>query len=741
MSELLAPAGSLESAMAAINSGADALYLGLPEFSARKSAGMDDESFRRVLEYARVFGVKVYVALNTFVKDGELEQFMRSVIYAWNLGADALILQDIWLGRFIHERCPEIELHLSTQAGVCNAYGARLAKKMGFSRVILARETPVEDIAEIAKEIDAECFIQGALCTCFSGQCYFSSFLGGYSGNRGMCKQPCRQIYTLGVRDKMEPAYRLSLADLSLGPDIQKLIDLGVKSFKIEGRLRRPEYVAAAVNYYRAILDGKEITPRLLSDLKRTYNRGNYTKGLSQGQPKDFISSDIQGNMGEYVGKIRFKSFRGVLRPVVESDETLLKGDGFKILRDGKEIGGGAYCGVTRNGKGCIISTQAPIRSGDDVYITTDIPLNRRLLSARRKKEVKISASFMAGRKARVSVNGQEFESAEPLEPAQNKPLTDQDIRSAFLKTDTLPFNVSFGDIETDGVFMPWSAINEFRRSVFSEFYTEITTLRRRPLDGSALRIPEFEPGKIAGSGIKTAVLCRDSEDYASISADIAVVKPADYSKVRCLPGRKDTYLYIPAYMSAKDIELAKRAFNAGRFNGVFCEGTFGSELAKELGTKLFAGPGFNITNRIAVQSVSETAEYITLSKELTNEEAAGIATEKCFCLTAGNLKLMDLVYCPLGRNCSSCSKLGFYGLTDEQDRTFRLLRYRTAECHFELYNYRDLAGEFGPCSRLYDFTYGNAEEEMKLLSSGMTPKNLYKRTDTTEGHTKLPTR
>ena len=193
MSEILAPAGGENSAFAAINAGADAIYLGLDKFSARSSAeNFNRENFIKICKYARAFGVKVYVALNTVVKDRELTGFFNSVEEAWNNGADALILQDLFLGKFLKQRFPQLKLHLSTQAGTCNSLGAQLAKESGFDRVILARETKLSDIAEIAKIIETEVFVQGALCTCFSGQCYMSSFAGGNSGNRGKCKQPCK---------------------------------------------------------------------------------------------------------------------------------------------------------------------------------------------------------------------------------------------------------------------------------------------------------------------------------------------------------------------------------------------------------------------------------------------------------------------------------------------------------------------------------------------------------------------
>ena len=190
MPEILAPAGDTAAFNAALDSGADAIYLGLKSFSARRSAAnFSAEELQNCIARAHVLGAKVYVALNTLVKDGEMEGFFASALDAWNAGADALIIQDVFLGKLLKRTYPEMVLHLSTQAGVCNVYGARLAKRYGFSRVILARETPLADIKKIAAEIETEVFVQGALCTCFSGQCYLSSFAGGNSGNRGLCKQ------------------------------------------------------------------------------------------------------------------------------------------------------------------------------------------------------------------------------------------------------------------------------------------------------------------------------------------------------------------------------------------------------------------------------------------------------------------------------------------------------------------------------------------------------------------------
>ena len=258
MTELLAPAGDEKTAYAALRAGADAVYLGLTRFSARESAeNFCVSALEKLTREAHLLGAKVYVALNTLVKDGELSDFVAAAREAWNAGADAILMQDVFLGRALKELYPGIVLHLSTQAGCCNVHGARLAKACGFSRVVLARETPLSDIPAISAVIETEAFVQGALCTCFSGQCYLSSFAGNNSGNRGRCKQPCRKQYSIDRAGFEAPAYALSLSDLSVGEDVRKLLEAGVTSLKIEGRMRSPAYACVAVEYYRAVLDGK----------------------------------------------------------------------------------------------------------------------------------------------------------------------------------------------------------------------------------------------------------------------------------------------------------------------------------------------------------------------------------------------------------------------------------------------------------------------------------------------------
>lgn len=688
MIEILSPAGGEQCAYAAINAGTDAIYLGLDRFSARSSAeNFSDENFAKISKYARAFGVKIYVALNTVVKDSELESFLNSVISAWNGGADAIIIQDLFLGKFIKQAAPQIKLHLSTQAGTCNELGAQLAKDSGFDRVILARETKLKDIEKISKIIQTETFIQGALCTCFSGQCYMSSFAGGNSGNRGKCKQPCRKLYSIDRSGFEEQAYRLSLSDLSVGENIHSLIDAGVSSFKIEGRMRRPEYVAAAVNYYKNILSGNDGD---LSALKRTYNRGNYTSGLAFGQDKSFISSAVQGHIGEFAGIVKVENAKYIL----QTNLKFKNGDGFKILRSGKEIGGGT-CGSECKG-GYIVNTRARLKNGDKVFITTDTALNEKLLQAKRFIPIKISAEFLAGKRAKVVIDGEEFFGDSELERANSRPILKEDIIRNFQKTDGYPFLPEFIEINTDGVFITAANLNALRRGVYEKLYDRLTENKNAHLS------PEFVLTDIkTEEGAKTAVI---ATDLNAVKADIGILKLDGLSQdfirlIKDFDGEK--FLFVPPYMTGEEVE--KISGLANKFDGIYCDGYFGLELAKKLNKPFFAGTGFNIANRVSLTGVD--AKYVSLSKELTVAEANALLQSNSFYLSGGNIKVMDLIYCPFEKKCSTCDKRKIYTLTDSEGRKFPLWRYVTGECRFEVYNCADLVTNGSNCSKIYDNT------------------------------------
>ncbi|MDO5547571.1 MAG: DUF3656 domain-containing protein [Eubacteriales bacterium] len=280
--ELLAPAGSPEAVRAAVCNGADAVYLGFGTFNARRGAkNFTAEQMQEALAYCRRHGVKTNLTVNTLVSDRELPVLLEDVRLMLEAGADALIVQDLGAARAIRERFPDAVLHASTQMTVHSLEGARFAAEQGFSRVVLSRELPREDIAAITEHagIETEVFVHGALCMCYSGQCGLSAVIGRRSGNRGLCAQPCRLPYD-GKRN-----YPMSLKDNCLLAQLRELCDIGVASLKIEGRMKRPEYVAIVTGIYSAVLrEGRAPTRQELDELRRVFSRDGFTQGYYEGK-------------------------------------------------------------------------------------------------------------------------------------------------------------------------------------------------------------------------------------------------------------------------------------------------------------------------------------------------------------------------------------------------------------------------------------------------------------------------
>lgn len=281
--ELLAPAGSFEALVAAVEGGADAVYVGGKRFGARAFAkNFDNEELTRAVRYCHLHGVKLYVTVNTLVLDLEMKEVVEYAAFLWKIGVDALIIADLGAIREIRRYVPLLPLHASTQMSAHNSLGADEAFNLGCERVVLARECSLADITEITEKSkpEIEVFLHGALCVCHSGQCLFSSMVGGRSGNRGECAQPCRLPYNNGK-------YPLSLKDLSLAAHIPALVESGVASLKIEGRMKSPDYVYTVTIIYRRLLDECRPADRAESDsLRRAFSRGGFTDGYLRGKPQ-----------------------------------------------------------------------------------------------------------------------------------------------------------------------------------------------------------------------------------------------------------------------------------------------------------------------------------------------------------------------------------------------------------------------------------------------------------------------
>ncbi|MDE7182804.1 MAG: DUF3656 domain-containing protein, partial [Clostridia bacterium] len=425
----------------------------------------------------------------------------------------------------------------------------------------------------------------------------------------------------------------------------------------------------------------------------------------------------VQGHIGEYVGVVKVESGKYLC----QTSAKFSSGDGFKILRAGKEIGGGIYGGEVKGG--FIINTRDRLKNGDKVFITTDNALNRKLLEVKRTLPINISANFKADSRAEITLNGCKYYGNSILQSAQNRPLSVGEIEECFRKTDAYPYSVNFDNIETDGVFLPKSELNSLRRTVFAEYYATHTVSKNGKITAN-FSIPSLKTAE----NNKTAVIF---SSFKNLTADIGILKPNDYleniySLTEDFNGEK--FLYIPPYLTGEEIENIKLVAN--KFDGIYCDSYFGLILAKELKIKFFAGTGFNITNDLSLKLCE--ADYISLSKELTEREAKELSVQNSFYLKAGNIKVMDLIYCPFEKKCATCDKRSMYTLTDSAGRKFPLRRYKTSECRFEVYNCADLVTKGITAGKLFDFSLCD-EKMVKAAQNSKELGEIF--TNYTRGH------
>ena len=526
--ELLAPVGGWPQLKAAVNNGADAVYMGGSLFNARiKADNFTKEDMQAAVDYAHERNVKVYVTFNTLIKEEELEKAFEYACYLYEIGTDAVILQDMGLARLIHKYLPDFTMHLSTQGTVYNPQALELARDFGFARIVPARELTLEETCRLKTEaakpeinIEIEVFVHGALCMCYSGQCQMSRLLGagkdkegsGRSGNRGLCAQPCRLPYT---DDKGEPGYWLSPKDICTIDRIPELIDGEVDSFKIEGRLKSAEYVATVTRIYRKYIDLDASGKRFAVDdedrqeLTQIFNRGGFTEGYLEGNPgQKILSGSSPKNQGVYVGKvtavareIKGRSKTLIDLKIAEGCPELHMGDGVEI-RSPREAGKGmADLLATGNvityieelpGRGVRIGDfDKGVRKGDSVYKVTDKELNTKALSAPEKK-IPVIMKFSGrlgespvlemteacGDKLSVKVTG-DF----AVEPAVNKPTDADRVSQQIAKLGDTPFLAEKVFVNIDeGAMIPVSVINGMRREA-AEMLLEEKHVRRSVSD------------------------------------------------------------------------------------------------------------------------------------------------------------------------------------------------------------------------------------------------------------------
>ena len=682
--DLLAPAGEMSALIAAVQNGADAVYVGGRGFGARANASnFDGQGLVDAVEYCHARGVKLDMTVNTLVRDDEMEQVYDLVRDAVQAGIDAAIVQDLGVAQMLHAHFPGLHLHASTQMTVMNLPGALRAREMGMTRVVPARECTLADIRAIAQSgLEVEVFVHGALCVGYSGQCLLSSMIGGRSGNRGRCAQPCRLPYAMDGKKK----HFLSPADLCALDDLGAITSAGATSLKIEGRLKRPEYVAVVTAAYRRALDGvltgKPVdTAPDRDELLAIFNRGGFTCGYTVGKNDAAVMANARPNhWGIRVGTV-LSSKNG--RAKVRLTAPLHKGDGLEAR------GASGDRGILVQNPDGDLRVPEGVRPGDVLYRTTDAEQLRRAQEswAQEHRQTPVDAHFTAcvGQPCSLELGGQKV-FGETVQQAQGKPLTEESVRRQLSKLgDTVLTLRSLTCDLDDSAFLPVSALNALRRSA-AEQCTAALLASRTP---DQTTLPYQKPNHSSFRAENTLFLLQ-SDDVGELlsaqhDADGLYYEPRDLTEAALtaalsrLPER--VAVVLPTALSGDELEEALRAIGS---RTVVC-----NNIA-QIRPGCVADAGLNAFNGGTLRVLTGMgAQRVTLSPECTLSEAEKLAQSgPAELIVRGNVPLMTLRHCPIraekglderGRErCDLCGRRGTT-LTDRKGETLVLTPYRAA--------------------------------------------------------------
>lgn len=796
MFELLSPAGSMESLKAGIQNGADAIYLGGSSFGARAAAiNFDNDELIEAVKYAKLRDVNIFVTVNTSIKETEIEDLISYTDFLYKIGVDAIILSDIGIAEVLRKRYPNMELHASTQISAHSLNDVLELKQVGFDRVVIARELGIEEIKEICDnvDIDIEVFIHGAICVSYSGQCLMSSMLGDRSGNRGRCAQPCRQSYklinkTTGKIINVNGNYLLSPKDLCSIENIEKILDTGVKSLKIEGRMKRPEYVAVVTSRYRKAIDNyinNKITTdkkTLKEDLEAIFNR-KFTSGyLMSKNGSDIINLDKPNNVGVKVGEVlSFNLKKNKLK--IKLSGKLSKGDGInlgggnigRIIKDGEIFD----CGVA--GDIVEIDFIKNIKPKTPVYKTSDKQLvdnaNKSFKDGIENKKINLKCEIFikVGYKIKFNLENIEIFSDEIIEKANNKEAEIDKIIERLSKTGGTPYNFIFNNIFVDkNAFIPVSVLNNLRRKAI-EKYEEYR------LDFSAKRIIypydnySYLKGEKVFNGKITLKVHNNSQldtilENPNISEFVKEIYTEDftllekyYSKFKTL-GINIIYSALGVIRNEEYYVLEKylSKINSDIFNKVQIS-TWGSKnfFKSKFGTKKFnIDTYFNIYNSYSLKFFEKyfDAEDITISQEINKFEIKNLLDKSkernsnVDMIIYGHTRSMLTEYCAMGvltkdchkdRRCSECARSD-YILKDNENREFRL--FQDIFCRTEIRNHLTLdlrenikeIFELGIDRVRLDFTYENSDMVYSILKeciNFLKYQNIIKNSSAFKGH------
>ena len=708
--ELLAPAGNMESLHAAIAAGADAVYMGTASFGARAEASFSAEKTKEAVDYAHLYGKKVHITVNTLCRQNELDSVRRVLDSLQTIGADAVLIQDAGILRTALLEFPSLCIHASTQMTIHQPSGIRWLRDIGVSRAVLARECSLETIrACCIPGIETEVFVHGALCVSVSGQCGLSSWIGPRSGNRGRCAQPCRLSYTY----RNQAGCWLSPADLCGLETLPALLEAGVFSLKIEGRLKRPEYVYTVTSLYRRALDQirdgsfRPDDPEAMEELTQIFSRGQFTRGYAAGQEdRGIIYPDYAAARGVLLGTAegKGKPVNGAFLTKIRLLRPLANGDG---LRAGDQTV--IYSGPDVPGGSAVLRLRSSVPPGTNVWRTeSEVQLSRareayddNRFAAAHPLPIDAELTAFPGKETslRLTHDGISIKiSAAPPQQADRLPLTEDTASRSLSKLGGTPFCLNRLTLHSAGAYLSSSALNALRRDGIARLTEAVISAR----------CPAVRPFTVPASGTipeppapdrLLTVLTSDFSEIPSLyqaGADQVLFEPTDWTE-KSLPGYfADTsfqfVLQLPPVCPDRVLDSVSR-LNQKR-GLTLSLGSIG-QLGAHLPGAAVCGPGVPVMNGEAERFLAEQGiRCVTLSRELSLEDIRSLPKALCCRLMPvyGRPRLMILTHCPERtyrglssgkKNCSFCSrKEGVLGqnLIDQKQCSYPLIPCRFDE-------------------------------------------------------------
>ena len=760
--EILAPAGSKEQLLAAVNNGCDAVYLGLDGFNARmKAPNFTAENIAEWVDFCHLYGVKVYVTVNTSVKNDEFDGALATLFAAYKANADGVIVTDLALLAIAGRLVGNLDVVASTQLNCHDEYGARLLQSLGATTVVCARECRLDEVKRIAQTgVKVETFIHGALCVCQSGQCLFSSLVGGNSGNRGLCAQPCRNFYRANTG---KSGYLLSTSDLDGRREYKDLLDAGATVFKIEGRNRSAEYAGVCSAAFRQLFETGNLARETAADLSEVYSRGEmkylpYLDGRNDG----IIYPSHPRHAGRKVGVVKHGR--------IVADVAVANGDGFKVFdKSGNEV-----CGAVAltSGQNAEAKFSGKVTDGMIVCRTSSIELSARVLAARRT--IDCTGVFVAavGRKAILTLKNDDVcvavESEQILEKARTTATSDEEIVKQLQKTGDSHTTILDIVVKNDNVFIAKSQINDMRRRAVAEFEKAVVanynarfaerddvTLKSLQTMAETLLEPEHtvidfiaEAAQAKADGqaaVGKNIPCMrktasesDREEQYSVAATCFAAKDVEAAKESGVA----TVIYKPEFISEETLSATDgtfvyldlpsfadlsylSGFVGDRNIGVVCHNVGHVGFAREHNLPYILGRGMNVFNDYTLALFGDRDGFV-FSYELTIAECSRFAAKDGYVFVDGEYPLMQTVHCPFkvaaNSTCAKCTASKGLTYTDERGNDFTVVRRKCGRCCFEVFNGLSLSA-LSKISRrgryLVDFDTDTVKHFVTLNSNG----------------------